>query len=109
MSGKNGYFQLTIKNGATYISFFPPEGDGERLNPSEVIQYLNKHHIQDVDARKLNHCIMSVKDEPTEMIVCDKEILPERQSLSVQIAEDKMSAITPFSTKTDTFLNSPLR
>lgn len=96
MSGKNGYFQLTIKNGATYISFFPPEGDGERLNPSEVIQYLNKHHIQDVDARKLNHCIMSVKDEPTEMIVCDKEILPERQSLSVQIAEDKMSAIARF-------------
>lgn len=96
MSGKNGYFQLVVKNGATYISFFPPEGDGERLNASEVIQYLNKHHIPDVDVRKINHCIMSVKDEPAEMIVCDKEVLPERQSLSVQIAEDKMSAIARF-------------
>lgn len=96
MSGKNGYFQLTVKEGATYISFFPPEGDGERLNASEVIQYLNKHHIENVDVRKLNSCIMRVKDGPTEMIVCETEILPERESLSVQIAEDKMSAVARF-------------
>lgn len=94
--GKNGYFQLIIKDHGTFLRIYAPKEGGEKVAISEVMSYLTKQRITTFDIKELNATIVNQKEEPVEILVTSEKIIPVSESSWVQISEDKMSVKVRF-------------
>jgi len=96
MNDRNAYFQLGVKDNATYLILFPPIGAGKQLKIDEVLAFFLRHHIQSHRMVEINDVLKGLKDTPIEMRIADEEIYPISESVNIKIAEDRMSATCVF-------------
>ena len=61
MGYKNGFFQLVVKNGKTYVRLFPPKNGGSRIDVKELADYLESENIFDYDINHLNQMLEVMK------------------------------------------------
>ncbi len=92
MSNRNAYFQIGVKENATYLRLFPAVGAGKALKIDEVLAFFLRHHIQSHKMVEINDVLKKLKDAPIEMRIADEAILPISESVNVKISEDRMTA-----------------
>lgn len=91
---RNGYFQLVIQDGGTFIRLFPPVDGGEPISLEEVRQYLAlKNYL--VDAVALNKVLSSLEKE-TDFKIDDNKGYAEQEMFVLKVSDDKMSAVARF-------------
>ena len=96
MSNRNAYFQIGVKEHATYLRLFPAVGDGKALKIDEILAFFLRHHIQSHKMVEISEVLKKLKDSPIEMRILDEEVLPISESVSVKISEDRMTATGVF-------------
>lgn len=91
---RNGYFQLQMTEGGTFVRLFPPTDGGEPLNLDELRQYLAmKNYVPDVIA--LNKAV-STLDKQTDFKLDDSKCFAEQEMFVLKISPDKMTAVARF-------------
>ncbi|MBO4901667.1 MAG: DUF342 domain-containing protein [Lachnospiraceae bacterium] len=92
--GRNGYFQLQMKDNGTFVKLFPPTDGGEPIRIDELRQYLAlKNYVPDPVA--LNK-VLTELSEPAEFKLDNNKAFAEMEMFNLQIAENKMSATARF-------------
>ena len=96
----NGYFQLIGKDGQTYIRLVPPTDGGERLEVSDVIDYLNFHRLM-FDLPSLNKAVSELASDETVVLLNKDELIPINEELFLTIDADRMCARGRFTCASD--------
>lgn len=92
--GKNGYFQLQMKEDGTYVRLFPPVSGGDPIQLNELRQYLAlKNHVPDLV--KLNAALFNLS-QPVDFKLDEKKGLAELEMFMIRVTEDKMTAFARF-------------
>lgn len=90
--GKNAYFQVEITDGQVILNFYPAQDGGEELKTNEVANYLSLKNLP-YDLVALDNAI---KGPNGKIKLCDGSPIIESESISVTVAEDKMTAYARF-------------
>lgn len=94
MAGRNGYFQLCMKEDGTYISLFPQADGGEPISLDELRNYLAlKGYAPDPVALKN---VLASLSKPTDIKINDNIAAAEAEMLTITVTPDKMTAIARF-------------
>lgn len=99
MAGINGYFQILLGDGVSFVRLFPPQPGGEPIRLDEIREYLGVKGYN-IDAVALKQVLDNLS-APCDFKIADKRGIPCGESMSVKIAADKMSVVCrfyPFST-----------
>ena len=96
MGYKNGFFQLEVKDGRTYIKLFPPRNGGTPINIKELAGYLESENIFDFDINKLNQAIEGLNEDVVLVPVAQNEILPTDEKMMFQVSEDRLRVVARF-------------
>lgn len=91
----NGYFQVINGNNKTYLKLFPAKDGGKDIEISEIIEYLEKKNIKDVDLKEVNKNITGLAEEKIVQISI-KSNYPVHEYMAVRLSEDKMAAFVKF-------------
>ena len=62
---KNGFFRFSTKDGATYVSIFPPTGAGKPVTLENIEAYLNLKNFGEYDLKNVSSQLNSVGTEGT--------------------------------------------
>lgn len=94
MAGRNGYFQIIMKGGKTYIRLVPPVDGGEPILLNELRDYLafNKFAMDPVVLSKE----LAGLEEPKELLLASVEGFPVNEYFELFLADDKMSVTVRF-------------
>lgn len=95
MEMKNGYFQLMMQNGNTYIRMYPPEGGGEAIRIDELKNYLARKGYTKYNQTELYKAYSALTGR-TDVLVDEKENYAEQEMFDVEVSEDKMRATARF-------------
>ncbi len=90
----NAFFQIINGDDSTSIRLVPATGDGNDLDISEIIQYLNFHNIL-FPLNDLNRAIAQLHEE-TVFKLNNDVTYPIREEFFTDIKEDRMKAIGRF-------------
>ena len=90
----NGFFQLVHKDSGTYIRLVPPKDGGEVLSLDEVREYLDNRTIL-YDSGELRNAFLEL-DQEKVVKISDETTFPRRESYSLWISSDKMTAVARF-------------
>ena len=90
----NAYFQIINGDDNTSIKLVPATDDGNAIDMSELIDYLNYHKIL-FSLTDLNKAVLQLYEE-TIIKLNDDIILPIREELFTRITEDNMKAVGRF-------------
>lgn len=91
---RNGYFQLVIKPGGTYMKLYPAVGEGAPIRFEEIMNYLMRQRISGYPIPELNK---AVKDgQEVEIRLLMESILPVQEEMYVTMGQDKMTATARF-------------
>lgn len=91
---RNGYFQLKITDGGTFVTLFPPTDGGEPISLDELRQYLAmKNYLPDAIALSK---VVSTLDKVTDFKIDNNKGLQESEMFVVKISPDKMTAVARF-------------
>lgn len=96
MSDRNAYFQIDIKENATYLKLFPAVGAGKALKVDEVLAFFLRHHIQSHKMIEVSDVLKTLKDTPIEIRIAEEAVLPISESVIIKITEDRMTATGVF-------------
>ncbi len=96
MGYKNGFFQLVVKNGKTYVRLFPPKNGGARIDVKELADYLESENIFDYDINHLNQMLETMKEEVMEVEVIAREVLPAEEKMVFQVSDDRQRVVARF-------------
>jgi len=96
MSSRNAYFQIGVKENATYLRLFPAVDGGKDLKIDEILAFFLRHHIQSHKMVEINDILKKLKDSPIEMRIADEAVFPISESVNVKISEDRMMAVGVF-------------
>ena len=88
----NGYFQLVNTPQGTGIRVYSPTDDGMNLNVNDVLEYLDTKKIP-YDTVKVNDAVN--KSDESVHVITDMQVLPERESVKIDISMDRMT-VTAF-------------
>jgi uncharacterized protein (DUF342 family) len=94
----NGYFQMFQAEAGTYLRVMKPTEDGETVELSEVMGYLDEQGVP-YDVPTLKQGLAVAKENPAaEMAVplCGMALPPVNETFSVDISLDKMQATARF-------------
>lgn len=95
MEHRNGYFQLIMNNGSTFVRLFPAVGGGEMFSLAELKDYLSLKGFTKYDQINMNNVYASLKEE-TDVLIDDKENYAVQESFDLTIAPNKMTAVARF-------------
>lgn len=95
MNGRNGYFQLIIRQDGTYIKLFEAEMGGNTLYFDEISNYLIDKRIYEYDKIALGKALASLKGT-TEVRLSPVVILPIDEHMKLDIGEERMYAKVRF-------------
>lgn len=96
MSGKNGFFQLLIKNNGTYIMLYDHEPGGKPILYDELNNYLIDKKIYEYDKSALGKALANLKGDTVEIKLMNAIIYPQDESVKVTVSEDRMMAKARF-------------
>lgn len=91
----NGYFQVVNDDGGTSLRVVPPNGNGEKVQINEVMEYLTGQGIS-YDLHALNKVITNLNDSETTFLLTTEKTHAISGSLTVKISVDKMEAAVRF-------------
>ena len=94
MADINSYFKVIDGESSVSVKYFPPEGDGERLDIDEVSSFLEKVGVKDYDLVKLNALISG--DEAAEEVISNEGCYRFNEVISIKVTTDRMFAIGRF-------------
>lgn len=89
MGGRNGYFQIIIKNNGTYIKLFEEEAGGRPIAYDEISNYLIDKRIYEFDKIALGRALATLKGTE-EVRLTPAVIMPQDEYLKVEILEERM-------------------
>lgn len=89
MRGKNGFFQLIIKQDGTYLKIFKAEEGGQPISYEEISNYLMDIHINEFDIIVIGKALAS-DESPIEVKLTSMPILPVDEFLKIEVSEDRM-------------------
>jgi uncharacterized protein len=95
MDARNGFFQLVMNSGSIYIRLFAPAGGGEAIRVNELKDYLLRKGYNKYNQVELNKALFTL-DGQKDVLLDEREGYAERESLSVELAPDKMKAVVRF-------------
>ena len=88
MRGKNGFFQLIIKQDGTYLKIFKAEEGGQPISYEEISNYLMDIHINEFDIIAIGKALAS-DESPIEVKLTSMPILPVDEFLKIEVSEDR--------------------
>ena len=92
MRYKNGFFQLIHKEDGTYVKLYPAVADGKKLNIEDVLEYLHRIKLEEIDTKKLNRVLLSLNREPIEYKITSESVYPENEYMKISINNDRTRA-----------------
>ncbi len=95
MSGRNGYFQIAIKQDGTYLRIFDAEQGGEPIYFEEISNYLMERNIHDYDKVAIGKALTALNGA-TEVKITSDPVYIIDEIIKVEIAEDRMYARARF-------------
>jgi uncharacterized protein (DUF342 family) len=95
MSGRNGFFQLIIKDDGTYLKIFEEKSGGRPIFYEEISNYLYDKRIFEYDKIEVGKALLGIKDS-VEIKLNSSLILPIDEYLKVVVSEDRLTAIGRF-------------
>lgn len=93
MSTVNGYFQIGVRPGGTFLHVFPPQENGIAVTTTEVVEYLNFKGIQ-FDLKEVDAAVKKMQD--ITIRINGDEIPAEQEMLKLTIDDDGMTARVRF-------------
>ncbi len=93
MANKNAYFQLKLQMDGTYLLLYPGT-EQNRLELKEIDEYLRSKRIE-YDKEELKQALVGFRDFK-KLKLSDRVYTKEKEGLSVQISEDRMSVVGRF-------------
>lgn len=91
----NGFFQLDIRENATYVLVYPPKEDGKKVTVQEFVEYIERCGIHNYDLIQLNKDFSDVS-EKKEIFVSSDVISEVNETAKVRISSDRMSVYIRF-------------
>ncbi len=95
MEYTNSFFKLFMSERGVMMRVYPPQGDGEKLNIDEVLEYLKREKIDGVDIKVINDAINNAK-EITDVRISSNSAYEIGERMDLKITPDKMYAIVRF-------------
>lgn len=90
----NAYFQLVIREDGTWLKLFPAVDGGEKLNFSELTEYLESHRIP-YETKEL-YKLKDSQQREQMMRLCVQPMQPERESYNLSLDKDGLEAVVRF-------------
>lgn len=91
MAGRNGYFQLIIKDDGVYIKLYAAEAGGEPLYFDEISNYLSDKRIYDYDKIAIGRA-MTILDGSVEVKIAAFGSGSIDESVKIKLDEERMYA-----------------
>lgn len=95
MSGRNGYFQLIIKEDGTYIKLYEAAEGGEPLYFDEINNYLMDKKIYEYDKIAIGRALTQLQDS-AEVRITPAVIAPIDEYVKIKLDEEHMYATGRF-------------
>lgn len=95
MSGRNGYFQIVIKQDGTYLKIFDAEQGGEPVFYEEIGNYLIDRKIYEYDKVAIGRALTTLQGS-IEVKISSYPVFTIDEIIRVEIAEDRMYAKARF-------------
>lgn len=97
MAPRNGYFQLHLEEGkGTCLRVYPPKEGGEQIKVSEIMEYLNRRHYENVDQIKISRALKSMPEGAFQLQISEETKYPENESLVLNMSPDGMKVYGRF-------------
>jgi uncharacterized protein len=95
MSGRNGYFQIVIKQDGTYLKIYDAEQGGEPVFYEEISNYLVDCKIYEYDKVVIGRALTALQGT-TEVKISNFPVYTIDEVIKVEISEDRMYAKARF-------------
>ncbi len=95
MSGRNGFFQIVIKQDGIYLRIHDAEQGGESVSYEEISEYLNSQKIYYYDNVAIGRALMT-EGERQDIKISDDPVPAIDESVKVWIDENRMYAMARF-------------
>lgn len=95
MSGRNGFFQIVIKQDGTYLKICEAEQGGESVFYEEISNYLIDRKIYEYDKIAISHALTDLKGA-VEVKISSYPVYTIDEIIKVELAEDRMYARARF-------------
>lgn len=96
MSGKNGYFQVNIREDGTYLRLYDAEEGGEPVFYEEISNFLIDNKIYEYDKVAIGRALTSLDKNSIEVKISNFPANTIDESIKVEISEDRMCAKARF-------------
>lgn len=91
MAPRNGYFQLHLdEEKGTYLRVYPPKDGGEQVKVTEIMDYLNRRHYENVDQVKINKALKTMPEGAFQLQISEEAKYHENESVVLTITPDRM-------------------
>ncbi len=96
MSNQNGYFQLIRDDKGMNIRLFKAQEGGENVKLDEIVKYLEKNQIFEVDIKSLNRAIGLVTAQDQFVTLTLNKGYPVNELMTIRLVDNNMKAIARF-------------
>lgn len=96
MNKRNGYFRLVRNESGISIKIFPPESGGEAVQYNEVVNYLEKNHINIIDIKTLNRAVMKAEGQVQQEMLTANKGYPVNENMNIICDDSNMKAVVRF-------------
>ncbi|MDF2485635.1 MAG: hypothetical protein K0R46_1803 [Herbinix sp.] len=95
MSGRNGFFQIVIKQDGTYLKLYDAEQGGEAVFYEEISNYLMDRKIYEYDKIAISRALTGLQGV-VEVKITSVPVFAIDEIVKVTISEDRMYAVARF-------------
>lgn len=95
MTQENGYFQIEVCDGSSFLHIFPPMGKGEPVDFDEVVRYLNVRGYCDLPLKEIKENI-SYSNEVKKVNLGASDGLEIAGAMTTKVSLDKMTVTARF-------------
>lgn len=96
MGNENGYFKLIRSEKGLSIRIFPPQANGEKVSYDEIIEYLNKNNIVNVDIVSLSKAVEDDSSKIKEVLLTLNKGYPVNEFMMLKFTDNNMTAVARF-------------
>lgn len=90
----NGYFQIIMNDGKTYLRVFPEQEGGAAISMKELQEYLSFNKITPESQDYMKE--VSVATEQKDIFLCNSTGFPINEYFKIMLTADKMMAVARF-------------
>lgn len=91
----DGFYEILFRSDGVYLSVYPPEANGRRLEAKDVIDRLNKKMVKNFDKDIVDLAVRKADKTPVRIAGPQEEVRIDA-SVNVMVSPDKMKAYISF-------------